>query len=87
MRLDVTGRRRRSRAAGGRADVFACDVADPVQVEGLKEHVTSHFGSPQILFNGAGLHCELVPIRETTRRRLDETADRVDRFLQENGVR
>lgn len=53
-------------AEGGRASVSACDVADPAQVNALREHVLARFGAPHILFNGAGLHCELLPIRETT---------------------
>ena len=60
-------------AAGGMADVFASDVADPAQVAALRDHVTAHFGPPQILFNGAGLHCELVPIHETTPEQWIET--------------
>jgi 3-oxoacyl-[acyl-carrier protein] reductase len=52
--------------AGGVADGFACDVADPTQVQALHDYVTARFDPPQILFNGAGLHCELVPIHETT---------------------
>jgi NAD(P)-dependent dehydrogenase (short-subunit alcohol dehydrogenase family) len=54
------------RADGGRADIFACDVADPAQVDALHDDVVTRYGVPQLLFNGAGLHCELVPIRETT---------------------
>ena len=60
-------------AAGGMAGVFACDVADPARVAALQEHVTARYGTPQILFNGAGLHCELVPIHETTPEQWIET--------------
>jgi NAD(P)-dependent dehydrogenase (short-subunit alcohol dehydrogenase family) len=52
--------------AGGEAEVFPCDVADPKHVDGLKETVLEHYGEPQLLVNAAGLHCELVPIAETT---------------------
>ena len=61
------------RAAGGVAEVFACDVADRAQVQALHDHVTARLDPPQILFNGAGLHCELVPIHETTPERWIET--------------
>jgi 3-oxoacyl-[acyl-carrier protein] reductase len=54
------------RSAGGIASPVPCDVADPDQVECLREHVFDRFGPAQILFNGAGLHCELVSIGETT---------------------
>jgi NAD(P)-dependent dehydrogenase (short-subunit alcohol dehydrogenase family) len=61
------------REAGGEAESFPSDVADPAQVEALKEAVMARFGDPQVLFNGAGLHCELVPIGETTPSRWIET--------------
>ena len=61
------------RKARGQADVFPCDVADPDQVEGLKAAVVERFGDPQVLVNNAGLHCELVPISETTPRKWIET--------------
>ncbi|CAN5905925.1 hypothetical protein BH24DEI2_BH24DEI2_16090 [soil metagenome] len=51
---------------GHQAEVFPCDVAEPEQVRHLQKAVEEHLGDPQILFNGAGLHCELVPIAETT---------------------
>ncbi len=52
--------------AGGEAAMFPCDVAQPKQVDEMKERVQGHYGEPQILVNAAGLHCELVPIAETT---------------------
>ena len=61
------------RDEGGAASVFACDVADPAQVNALQEYVARQLGTAQILFNGAGLHCELLPIRETTPQKWIET--------------
>lgn len=52
--------------AGGEAAVFPCDVAEIKQIEVLREGVLEHYGEPQILVNAAGLHCELLPIAETT---------------------
>jgi len=55
------------RAAGGTAGIFACDVADPAQVQALHESVVAaRFDPPQILVNAAGLHTELVPIHQST---------------------
>lgn len=51
---------------GGTAVAISCDVSKPEDVEGLKLAVLEHFGTPQLLFNGAGLHCELLPIAEST---------------------
>jgi NAD(P)-dependent dehydrogenase (short-subunit alcohol dehydrogenase family) len=59
--------------ARGAAEVFPCDVADPDAVAALKQVVVARFGDPQILFNGAGLHCEHVPIGETTPHKWIET--------------
>ena len=51
---------------GGDAAAFPCDVANIEQVEALKTAVIERYGPPQVLVNSAGLHCELVPIAETT---------------------
>jgi NAD(P)-dependent dehydrogenase (short-subunit alcohol dehydrogenase family) len=53
-------------ADGGEAASFTCDVADAAAVEKLHRDVTAHFGPPQILFNGAGVFGECVPIAEST---------------------
>ncbi len=53
-------------AADGEAECFPCDVSDVDQVESVRVAVFNRFGSPQILVNNAGLHCELLPIAETT---------------------
>lgn len=52
--------------AGGTAAGFPCDVADPSSVDKLKVAVLARFGAPQILFNGAGLFGECLPIAEST---------------------
>lgn len=51
---------------GGSAAAFPCDVADPAAVDRLKSDVESHFGAPHVLFNGAGLFGECVPIADST---------------------
>ena len=61
------------RDSGGTASAFPCDVGDPAQVSQLAQAVTATLGTPQLLFNGAGLHCELVPIGDTTPERWIET--------------
>ena len=53
-------------AAGGTAAAFPCDVADATAVDTLKTAVEARFGPPQILFNGAGLFGECLPIAEST---------------------
>jgi NAD(P)-dependent dehydrogenase (short-subunit alcohol dehydrogenase family) len=52
--------------AGGEAASFPCDVASIDQVARLATRVIERFGHPQILFNSAGVHCELVAIGEST---------------------
>lgn len=52
--------------AGGDVAPFPADVADPAAVTALKAAVESRFGVPQILFNGAGLFGECLPIAEST---------------------
>jgi NAD(P)-dependent dehydrogenase (short-subunit alcohol dehydrogenase family) len=52
--------------AGGIAASFPCDVAEVDQVAQMASYVVARFGDPQILFNSAGIHCELVPIGEST---------------------
>jgi NAD(P)-dependent dehydrogenase (short-subunit alcohol dehydrogenase family) len=59
--------------AGGTAAAFACDVADPTQVAHMAASVQDKFGDPLVLFNSAGVHCELVPIAESTPERWIET--------------
>ena len=53
-------------ASGGTAAAFPCDVADPSSVTALKSAVESRFGLPHLLFNGAGLFGECVPIADST---------------------
>ena len=53
-------------AAGGDACALRCDVADPGQVESLAQAVTERYGPPNVLVNSAGVHCEMVPIAEST---------------------
>lgn len=52
--------------AGGTAAPFQCDVANAAEVAALASAVTARFGSPQILFNGAGLFGECLPIADST---------------------
>ncbi len=52
--------------AGGLAASFPCDVSQVDRVARLATEVVARFGHPQILFNSAGIHCELVPIGEST---------------------
>jgi NAD(P)-dependent dehydrogenase (short-subunit alcohol dehydrogenase family) len=54
------------RGAGGEAVSFPADVADASQVSALAAAVETRFGTPQILFNGAGVFGECVPIAEST---------------------
>lgn len=58
---------------GGVAAAFSCDVSVPGEVAALREAVLERFGSPLVLFNGAGLHCEAVPIAESTPEQWIET--------------
>jgi NAD(P)-dependent dehydrogenase (short-subunit alcohol dehydrogenase family) len=60
-------------SAGGMAAAFPCDVADPDAVGKLVGDIVATFGHPQVLVNNAGLHCELVPIAETTPRKWLQT--------------
>jgi NAD(P)-dependent dehydrogenase (short-subunit alcohol dehydrogenase family) len=60
-------------AAGRESAVFPCDVAQPGEVAALKDAVVARYGEPQVLFNGAGIHCEALPIGETTPERWIET--------------
>ncbi len=53
-------------AAGGTAAAFPCDVANAADVDSLAADVGARFGPPQILFNGAGLFGECLPIAEST---------------------
>lgn len=52
--------------AGGQAAAFPCDVSDPAAVDALRVAVEARFGSPQILFNGAGLFGECLTIADST---------------------
>ena len=56
----------RIHVAGGTSGYFACDVSDAGQVETVRDAILSQLGTPQVLVNNAGLHCELLPIAETT---------------------
>lgn len=51
---------------GGAAASFPCDVSEPQQVRRMASAVIERFGDPQVLFNSAGVHCEIVPIAEST---------------------
>jgi NAD(P)-dependent dehydrogenase (short-subunit alcohol dehydrogenase family) len=53
-------------AAGGSAAVFPCDVADPAAVAALAQAVSARYGAPHVVFNGAGLFGECLPIGEST---------------------
>lgn len=53
-----------ARETGGRA--FPCDVADTQSVDQLRRDVNAQLGVPQVLFNGAGVFGECVPIAEST---------------------
>lgn len=65
--------------AGGTAEGFACDVTREADVQALKAAVTEKFGTPQIVFNGAGLFGECVPIAESTPEVWQETV-RINTF-------
>lgn len=54
------------RSAGGQAASFPADIAEASQVSALAAAVEARFGTPQILFNGAGVFGECVPIAEST---------------------
>ena len=58
--------RRAIQAGGGQAELFVCDVSDPDQAASTAAAILAQFGQAQILVNNAGLHCELLPIAETT---------------------
>ncbi len=60
-------------ATRGVAAAFPCDVSVPEDVAALREAVLERFGPPLVLFNGAGLHCEAVPIAESTPEQWIET--------------
>ncbi len=45
----------RIREAGGDALFFSCDVTDPDRIERATAAVTAEFGSPNVLFNNAGI--------------------------------
>lgn len=53
---------REIRAAGGRAEFFACDVAEESDHEALVEHVVDRFGSLDFAHNnaGVGVHARLA---------------------------
>lgn len=53
------------RAAGGEAEAFGANVADPSQVQGLVAFAVSRFGGVDILVNNAGVHHHL-PVEELT---------------------
>lgn len=57
----------------GTAMCFPCDVTVPEQVQALHDAVVTCWGEPHLLFNNAGLHCEIVPISETTPERWIDT--------------
>jgi NAD(P)-dependent dehydrogenase (short-subunit alcohol dehydrogenase family) len=52
--------------AGGTAEYYPCDVAEIDSVYRLEKEVSARLGSPQILFNSAGINTEFVPISEST---------------------
>jgi len=43
------------RSSGGNALFCECDVTDAAQIESAVAHVTSEFGTPNVLFNNAGI--------------------------------
>lgn len=53
------------RAAGGEAEAFGANVADPSQVQGLVAFAVSRFGGVDILVNNAGVHHH-QPVEELT---------------------
>ena len=52
--------------SGGTVAALPCDVAEAAAVDALKAAVLARFGVPQILFNGAGLFGECLPIAESS---------------------
>jgi NAD(P)-dependent dehydrogenase (short-subunit alcohol dehydrogenase family) len=53
-------------ASGGTAAAFPCDIADTQAVEHLAQEVGQRLGAPQLVFNGAGIFGECLPIAEST---------------------
>jgi len=53
------------RQAGGTAEPFPCDVGNPQEVASLRDRVRSALGVASVLFNGAGVFGEVVPIVES----------------------
>ncbi|SDV51200.1 SDR family oxidoreductase [Chitinasiproducens palmae] len=51
---------------GGEAMAFACDVAQPDQVEALFAAIRARFGRLDVLFNNAGIGAPAVPFDELT---------------------
>jgi len=60
---------------GGVAQCFSCDVSDENAVTQLKVDVEAQIGTPDILVNAAGLHCELVSIENSTPKLWKQTLD------------
>jgi NAD(P)-dependent dehydrogenase (short-subunit alcohol dehydrogenase family) len=59
----------------GISQCFSCDVADETAVNQLKADVEAQIGTPDVLVNAAGLHCELVSIEESTPKLWKQTLD------------
>jgi len=51
------------RAAGGQAEAFAADVADPAQCQDLVKAVTERFGALDVLVNNAGVTKDTLALR------------------------
>jgi NAD(P)-dependent dehydrogenase (short-subunit alcohol dehydrogenase family) len=74
IRVALVGRRRERleqvastiARTGGTGAAFPCDVANAAEVAALASAVAARFGTPQILFNGAGLFGECLSIAEST---------------------
>lgn len=60
-------------AAGGTGVPFPCDITVAAEVTALAAGVTARFGTPQIVFNSAGIFGECVPIADSTPARWEET--------------
>lgn len=81
MKVGLVGRRAdklertASRIAdeGGVCEVIAADISDPADVARLYRAAKKALGPASVLVNNAGVHCEMVPIAESTPERWIET--------------
>lgn len=58
--------------AGGKAEVFACDLRNPIAVGGLGDHLKSAYGRCDVLVNNAGIGDMGHPLHEMSVEAWDE---------------